>query len=86
MIDTWFFAAVCLGFLSLCTIMRVIPGPTRDDRLIAATTAITIIAGAALALSISWGNLLVMDAFIALVALCYAGTIAYVLYGKGEGV
>jgi hypothetical protein len=27
-----------------------------------------------------------LDAFIALVALCYAGTIAYVLYGKGESV
>jgi hypothetical protein len=86
MIDTWFFAAVCLGFLSLCTILRVIPGPTRDDRLIAVTTALTIIAGAALALSISWGNLLVMDTFIAFIALSYAGTIAIVLYGQGESV
>ncbi len=85
MIDTWLFAALCFIFLSLCAVLRIIPGPTRDDQLIAVNAAITIAAGAALALSISWGNLIVLDASIVLVALCYAGTIAYARSGYGSG-
>ena len=87
MIDTWLFAAFCFIFLSLCAVLRIIPVSTRDDQLIAVNAAITIVAGAALALSISWGNLIVLDASIVLVALCYAGTIAYARsgYGSGEG-
>ena len=86
MIDSWLFAALCLIFLSICAILRIIPGPTRDDQLIAVNAAITLAAGAAIALSVSWGNLFVLDVSILLVALCYAGTIAIVRSGKGEKV
>jgi multisubunit Na+/H+ antiporter MnhF subunit len=86
MINAWFFAALCLVILTLCALMRVIPGPTRDDQLIAINAAITIAAAAAIALSIYWQSLFVLDTSIALLTLCYAGTIAYVYYGKGEGV
>jgi multisubunit Na+/H+ antiporter MnhF subunit len=84
MIDTWLFAVLCLIFLSICAVGRAIPGPTRDDQLIGVNTAITIAAGAALALSISWGNLFLLDVAIALTTLCYAGTIAYSRTLKGE--
>jgi len=84
MLDTWLFAVLCLMFLSICAILRVIPGPTPEDQLVGVNTAITIAAGAALALSITWGNLFVLDASIVLAALCYAGTIAYARSGKGD--
>jgi multisubunit Na+/H+ antiporter MnhF subunit len=86
MIDSWLFAALCLIFLSICAILTIIPGPTRDDRLVAVNTAVTIAAGAAIALSISVGNLFALDVAIALVALCYAGIIATARSRKGEEV
>ncbi len=86
MINAWFFAALCLVFLTLCALVRVIPGPTRDDHLIAVNAAVTIAAAAAIALSIFWQSLFVLDISIALLTICYAGTIAYAHYGKGEGV
>jgi multisubunit Na+/H+ antiporter MnhF subunit len=86
MIDSWLFAALCLIFLSICAILTIIPGPTRDDRLIAVNAAITIAAGAALALSISLGNLLVLDISIVLIALCYAGIIVLVRSKEGEEI
>jgi multisubunit Na+/H+ antiporter MnhF subunit len=84
MIDTWLFAALCLIFLAICAFVRILPGPTRFDQFVAINTAITLAAGAALALSISLGNLLVLDASIALLALCFAGTIAYARYRMGD--
>jgi multisubunit Na+/H+ antiporter MnhF subunit len=84
MIDTWLFAVLCLIFLSVCAVVRIIPGPTRDDQLIALNTAITLAAGAALMLSISFGNLVILDASIALLALCFAGLIAIARFGKGD--
>jgi len=86
MIDSWLFAVLCLIFLSICAILRIIPGPTRDDQLIAVNAAITLAAGAAIALSISWGNLFVLDVSIILAALCYTGTIAKARSKKGEVV
>lgn len=86
MIDSWLFAVLCLIFLAIFAILRVIPGPTRDDQLIGVTTAITIASGAAVALSITWGNLLVLDVSIVLAALCYAGIIAYVRSSRGEAL
>jgi multisubunit Na+/H+ antiporter MnhF subunit len=47
-------------------------------------TAITLAAGAALAISISFGNLFILDASIVLLALCFAGTIAFVRFGMGD--
>jgi multicomponent Na+:H+ antiporter subunit F len=84
MIDTWLFAALCLIFLSICAFVRILPGPTRFDQFVAINTAITLSAGAALLLSISLENLLILDASIALLALCFAGTIAYARYGMGD--
>jgi multisubunit Na+/H+ antiporter MnhF subunit len=84
MIDSWLFAVLCLIFLSICAVGRAIPGPTRDDKLIGVNAAITMAAGAALALSISWGNLFVLDVSIAFIVLCYAGTIVYSRAQKGE--
>jgi multisubunit Na+/H+ antiporter MnhF subunit len=86
MIDSWLFAALCLIFLSICAILRILPGPTRDDQLIAVIAAITLAAAAAFGLSISWGNLLVLDVSILLVALCYAGSIAIARSRKGDEV
>jgi multisubunit Na+/H+ antiporter MnhF subunit len=76
MIDTWLFAALCLIFLSICAVMRIFPGPTRFDRFVALNAAITLAAGAAIAISISLGNLFILDASIVLLALCFAATIA----------
>jgi len=84
MIDSWLFAALCLIFLSICAILTIIPGPSRDDRLIAVNAAVTIAATAAIAFSMSLGNLFVLDVSIVLVALCYTGTIAIALSKKGE--
>ena len=85
MINAWFFAAICLLFLTLCALVRIIPGPTRDDQLIAVNAAVTIAAAAVIALSIFWQNLFVLDTSIVIVTLCYAGINAYAHYGKGEG-
>jgi multisubunit Na+/H+ antiporter MnhF subunit len=84
MIDIWLFAVICLIFLSGCAVVRIIPGPTRYDRLVAVNTAITLAAGAGLALSISFGDLFILDAAIALLVFCFAGTIAIARFGKGE--
>ena len=84
MIDSWLFAALCLIFLSICALLRVIPGPTPDDQLVGVTTAMTIAAGAAVALSISWGNLFVLDVSIALAALGYAGITAWARSFRGD--
>jgi multisubunit Na+/H+ antiporter MnhF subunit len=84
MIDTWLFAVLCLIFLSICAIGRALLGPTRDDQLIGVNAGITIAAGAALALSISWGNLFLLDVAIALTALCYAASTMYSRALKGE--
>jgi len=84
MINAWFFAALCLIFLTFCAIMRVISGPEPEDQLIAVNASVTIAAAAAIALSVYWGNLFVLDMSIAIITLCYAGTIVYLRYGKGE--
>ncbi|MDD1695681.1 MAG: monovalent cation/H+ antiporter complex subunit F [Methanoregula sp.] len=84
MIDTWLFAAICLIFLSICAVLRSLPGPTRFDQVVALNTAFTLAAGAALALSISLGDLLILDASIAILALCFAGTIAIARFGTGD--
>jgi len=86
MIDSWLFAVICLIFLAIFAILRVIPGSTRGDQLIGVTTAITIASGAAVAFSITWGNLLVLDVSIVLAALCYTGIIVYVRSSQGEAL
>jgi len=84
MIDTWFFATVCLFILSFCALLRIIPGPTRLDRLIALNAAITIACAGLLCLTIALGNLLVLYSAIILAITCFAGTIFSAHQMRGE--
>jgi multisubunit Na+/H+ antiporter MnhF subunit len=86
MINTWLVTVFCLSVLSICAALRGIPGPARDDRFVAVNTAITLAAGAVLGLSIYWGNLIMLDISIVLIALCYAGMIIMARSEKGEKV
>ena len=84
MIDTWLFAALSFGFLALCALLRVIPGPERNDRIISFTAAITMAAAAAPVLSIASGNLFILDAAIIIALLLFAGTLGYAKFCGGE--
>jgi multisubunit Na+/H+ antiporter MnhF subunit len=84
MIDTWFFAALCFIFLALCALLRVIPGPERNDRIVSFTAAITLFSAAALVLSIASGDLFILDAAIIITLLLFAGTIGYAKFCRGE--
>jgi len=66
MIDTWLFTALVLGILALFVILRSIPVRTPDDRLVAGTVAITLVAMTALTLSIAYGTLIILDLVIVL--------------------
>ena len=85
MIDTWLFAALCFGFLALCALLRVIPGPEWNDRIVSFTTAITLFAAAALVLSIALGNIFILDSAIIIVLVLFAGTIIYMKFCGSEG-
>lgn len=84
MIDTWFFAAICFGFLALCAVLRVIPGPGRNDRLVSFSAAITLAAAAVLVFSIASGNLFILDVAIIISVILFAGTLAFAKSGRGE--
>ena len=84
MIDTWLFAALCFSVLAVLALLRVIPGPERNDRLVSFTAAITLAAAAALVLSISSGNLFILDAAIIIALLLFAGTIGCAKFCGGE--
>ncbi|WP_292425405.1 hypothetical protein [Methanoregula sp.] len=60
MLDIWLFAAVCLFILAFCAVLRVIPGPTLHDRLIAVNVAATLACAGALALTVSVGDLIIL--------------------------
>jgi len=77
MIDTWFFAALCLCLIAAGALVRVVRIPMLYDRIVAATAGIMIAAAAGLALSISQGNILILDATIILALLGFAAVIAY---------
>ena len=66
MIDTWLFTALVLGILALFVILRSIPVRTPDDRLVAVTVAVTLVAMTALTLSIAYGTLIILDLVIVL--------------------
>jgi multisubunit Na+/H+ antiporter MnhF subunit len=76
MIDTWLFSAICLAFISLVAVLRIIPGPTRYDRLSAMNAAITLMTGAAFVLSVAWGDIFILEVSIIIAVFCYAVTIA----------
>ena len=84
MTDPWLFAAFCLAILSVFAFLQVIFRPARDDRFIAVNAAITLAAAASLALSMSWGNMVILDISIVLITICYAGTVTLARLKKGE--
>jgi len=86
MMDTWFSATVLLGLLSLCAFLRVIPGPTYLDRVVAANAGITLAAAAALTYSISVGSLTFLCISIIIVLILFAGTSLIIRYIGGESV
>lgn len=85
MIDTWLLAALCFGVLALCALLRVIPGPERNDRIVSFTAAVTLFAAAALVLSIAQGSLFILDAAIIITIILFAGTLGYVKFCGGKG-
>ena len=85
MIDTWLFASLCFFVLAVCAAIRIIPGPTLFDRLVAGNTAITIAIIGGLVASISSGNFLLLELVIVFSIICYA-TIAIIgIKCRGEG-
>ncbi len=85
MIDTWLFAAFCLVLLAVCAVLRIITnGHSPYDRLVAMNVAITIAAGSALGLGISWGDLFILNIFIILIAFAYTGLIFMARSKHGE--
>lgn len=64
MIDTWLFTALVLGVLALFVILRSIPVRSPDDRLVAGTVAVTLVAMTALTLTIAYGTLMILDLLI----------------------
>ena len=85
MINTWLFAAAILIFLALCAVLRIFPGPTLLDRIVAANAAITIASAGGAALCIATGNLLALDITILAALLLYAGTFAISRMKTGGG-
>ena len=75
MIDTWLFAAICLFILAFCAVLRMLPGPTQLDRLIALNTAITIACAGLLCLTIAVGTLLILYGAIIFAVIGFAVTI-----------
>jgi multisubunit Na+/H+ antiporter MnhF subunit len=84
MIDTWFFAALCLSVLALCALLRVIPGPEQNDRIVSFIAAVTLFAAAALAFCIASGDLFILDAAIVLALLLFAATFGFVKFCGGS--
>ncbi len=85
MIDTWLLAAFCLILLTLGALVRVLRSRTRNDRYLAAMVMVTAGSAAGLTLSIAAGTLLVLDATIMVVLLCFAGIIARAKFCGGAG-
>ncbi len=52
-VDIWLFTAVVFFILTICAVLRIIPGPTLNDRLIAINVAATLACAGALALTVS---------------------------------
>ena len=74
-IDIWLFAAVVLFILTACAVLRIIPGPTLNDRLIAVNVATTLACAGSLALTVAVGSLLVVLIAGLLACIVFATTI-----------
>ncbi|MCK9581358.1 MAG: hypothetical protein M0Q92_13045 [Methanoregula sp.] len=82
MIDPWFFAAICLGLLAACALVRVVRIPVLYDRLVAAAVTVTLLAVTGLVLSIALGNIFVLDVTIIIVLFGYAVVVASGIHAK----
>jgi multisubunit Na+/H+ antiporter MnhF subunit len=58
-IDIWLFTAIVFFILTICAVLRIIPGPTLNDRLIAINVAVTLACAGSLALTVAAGSLLI---------------------------
>jgi multisubunit Na+/H+ antiporter MnhF subunit len=89
MINIWLSAAVITGILAVCTVIRVIPLHSRNDRLVAGIAALTSVTTAALALSVFYlyyGNLIILDSMIVIALICFGAMIWGIQRRDGEGV
>jgi len=75
MIDSWLVASILLFVLALCAAVRILPGPTRLDRLVAVNVTVTIACTGLFLFAISLGNLLMLDFAILLAVIFFFGTI-----------
>ena len=82
-IDIWFCASVVFFILTICAVLRIIPGPTLNDRLIAANVAATLACAGALALTVSAGSLFVVLVAALLACIVFAATIRISQIRKG---
>ncbi|MFY9748989.1 MAG: hypothetical protein WAK75_01480 [Methanoregula sp.] len=82
-LDIWLFTAVGFFILTFCAVLRIVPGPTLNDRLIAVNVAATLACAGALALTVAMGSLLV--ALVAGLTACvvFAATIRISQVRKG---
>jgi len=74
-IDIWFIAAAGFFLLTLCAILRIFPGPTLNDRLIAVNVATTLACAGSLALTVALGSLLVVLIAGLLACIVFATTV-----------
>ena len=74
-IDIWLFAALVLFILTACAVLRIIPGPTLNDRLIAVNVATTLACAGSLALTVAVGSLLMVLIAGLLACIIFATTI-----------
>ena len=74
-IDIWFFTASGFFILAFCAVLRILPGPTLNDRLIAINAAATLACAGALALTVAAGSLLISLVAGVLACIVFIGTI-----------
>ena len=72
MIDTWLLSALVLGILALCVILRSVHIKSPDDRLVAGTVTVTLVAMTGLTLGIAYGNLMILDMVIVVALIGFA--------------
>lgn len=77
MIDTWLLSALVFGIPALCALLRGVAAKSPEDRLAAGTVALILLSLAALALSIAWGMILILDGMILAAIIAFGAMIGY---------
>ncbi len=86
MIDTWLFSSLCFFILAACAAVRIIPGPTKFDRLVAASTAVTIAIIGGMSAGIAFGSFFLLELVIAFAIISYAVIAIQAATGRSETV